>query len=57
MAKISPVTGRYVTIEVDDLEYRVFWLENGEGPALVCQHTALQLTMRQTPSAWRQAVP
>ena len=40
MAKISPVTGRYVTIEVDDLEYRVFWLENGEGPALVCQHTA-----------------
>jgi pimeloyl-ACP methyl ester carboxylesterase len=28
------------TIEVDDLEYRVFWLENGEGPPLVCHHTA-----------------
>ena len=40
MAKISPVTGRYVTIEVDGLEYRVFWLENGDGPPLVCHHTA-----------------
>ncbi|MBT3172247.1 MAG: hypothetical protein HN333_12545, partial [Rhodospirillaceae bacterium] len=40
MAKISPVIGRYVTIEVDGLEYRVFWLENGDGPPLVCHHTA-----------------
>ena len=32
MAKIYSVTGRYITIEVDDLECRVFWLENGEGP-------------------------
>ena len=40
MAKISPVIGRYVTIVVDGLEYRVFWLENGDGPPLVCHHTA-----------------
>jgi pimeloyl-ACP methyl ester carboxylesterase len=40
----SPVTGHYVTFEVDDPdlggEYTVFYLENGEGRPLVCQHTA-----------------
>src|SRR5512147_2466421 len=40
MAKHSPVTGRYVTIEVDGLEYKVFYLHNGQGRPLVCQHTA-----------------
>jgi len=40
MSKISPVIGRYVTIEVDGLEYKVFYLENGTGQPLVCQHTA-----------------
>ncbi|BCJ88159.1 alpha/beta fold hydrolase [Effusibacillus dendaii] len=39
-AKISPVTGRYVTIEVDGDEYKVFYLENGTGQPIVCQHTA-----------------
>ena len=39
-AKISPVTGHYVTFEVDGGEYKVFYLENGEGQPLVCQHTA-----------------
>ena len=42
--RISPVTGHYVTIEIDDPdlggEYKVFYLENGEGRPLVCQHTA-----------------
>ena len=38
MAKISLVTGRYVTFEVDGLEYRVLWCENGHGPPLVCRH-------------------
>ena len=38
--RFSPVTGRYVTIEVQGDEYRVFFLENGEGQPLVCQHTA-----------------
>lgn len=40
MSKISPVIGRYVTIEVDGLEYKVIYLENGTGQPLVCQHTA-----------------
>ena len=40
MAKHSPVIGRYVTIEVDGCEYKVFYLQNGQGVPLVCQHTA-----------------
>jgi pimeloyl-ACP methyl ester carboxylesterase len=40
MSRMSPVTGHYVTIEVDGLEYKVFYLENGTGQPLVCQHTA-----------------
>jgi len=44
VANFSPVTGRYVTFEVDDPdlggEYKVFFLENGRGQPLVCQHTA-----------------
>lgn len=39
-SKISPVTGRYVTIEVEGEQYRVFYLENGTGQPIVCQHTA-----------------
>ncbi|WP_046178162.1 alpha/beta fold hydrolase [Domibacillus tundrae] len=39
-AKFSPVTGRYVTIEVEGDEYKVFYLENGSGQPIVCQHTA-----------------
>ncbi|MDM5333002.1 alpha/beta hydrolase [Ureibacillus composti] len=39
-AKFSPVLGRYVTIDVDGEEYKVFYLENGAGQPLVCQHTA-----------------
>ena len=40
MVRHSPVTGRYVTIDVDGLEYKVFYLHNGRGTPLVCQHTA-----------------
>ena len=40
MARHSPVTGRYVTIDVDGLEYKVFYLQNGTGQPLICQHTA-----------------
>lgn len=40
MAKHSSVTGRYVTIDVDGNEYKVFYLQNGKGTPLVCQHTA-----------------
>ena len=40
MVRHSPVTGRYVTIDVDDKEYKVFYLHNGSGQPLICQHTA-----------------
>jgi len=40
VAQISPVTGRYVTFDVMGDECKVFFLENGEGQPLVCQHTA-----------------
>ncbi len=40
MAQLSPVTGHYVTIDVMGDECKVFYLENGSGRPLVCQHTA-----------------
>jgi len=40
MARISPVTGHYVTLDVDGCEYKVFYNVNGTGQPLVCQHTA-----------------
>ena len=40
MVKHHDVVGRYVTIEVDDREYKVFYLQNGKGIPLICQHTA-----------------
>ena len=40
MPRISPVTGHYVTVDVDDVQYKVFYLENGTGQPLLCQHTA-----------------
>lgn len=39
-SRLSPVTGHYVDIDVHGDEYRVFFLENGRGQPLVCQHTA-----------------
>jgi pimeloyl-ACP methyl ester carboxylesterase len=40
MAKFSDITGRYVYLELDGVEYRVYIEEAGKGIPLVCQHTA-----------------
>jgi pimeloyl-ACP methyl ester carboxylesterase len=40
VAQLSPVTGHYVTFDIDGDDYKVFFLENGQGRPLVCQHTA-----------------
>lgn len=40
MARFESVTGKYVYLEVQGVEYRVFFEENGKGIPLVCQHTA-----------------
>lgn len=37
---ISPVTGHYVDVEVAGVTYPVFFLQNGTGIPLLCQHTA-----------------
>ena len=39
MVKRHRVVGHYVTIEVDDYEYKVVYLQNGKGIPLICQHT------------------
>ena len=40
MAHHAQAVGRYVTIHVDEVEYEVFYLRNGQGQPLVCQHAA-----------------
>ena len=38
--RISDVTGHYVEVEVQGEIYEVFYLENGTGIPIICQHTA-----------------
>ena len=40
MARFSNIVGRYVYLDVEGIEYRVYFEEAGEGIPLVCQHTA-----------------
>lgn len=40
MARIANVTGRYVYVDVDDVEYRVYFEEAGTGTPVLFQHTA-----------------
>lgn len=40
MARYSDITGRYVYVDVEGVEHRVYFEEAGQGIPLVCQHTA-----------------
>ena len=40
MTRLEPVTGRYLRLEVEGIDYRVYFEESGQGIPLVCQHTA-----------------
>ena len=40
MAKYSVIQGRYIYLDVEGIEYRVYFEEAGSGIPLVCQHTA-----------------
>jgi pimeloyl-ACP methyl ester carboxylesterase len=40
MNKHSDITGRYVYVTVEDVEYRVYYEEAGQGTPVVMQHTA-----------------
>jgi pimeloyl-ACP methyl ester carboxylesterase len=39
-ARLADVTGRYVYLDVQEVEYRVYFEESGEGIPVVLQHTA-----------------
>ena len=39
-AKFSPITGRYVHLTVQGVEYRVYFEEAGKGTPVLMQHTA-----------------
>ena len=39
-ARIEPVIGRYMHVEIGGREHRVYWEEAGEGIPLLCLHTA-----------------
>ena len=40
MAKVEPITGRYIYVPYEGEDYRVFYEEAGQGIPLVCLHTA-----------------
>ena len=40
MAKLDPAVGRYVYLDIQGIEYRVYFEQNGTGIPLICQHTA-----------------
>lgn len=40
MATIEAITGRYITLTVEEREYRIYFEEAGEGIPLLCLHTA-----------------
>jgi pimeloyl-ACP methyl ester carboxylesterase len=40
MARFADIAGRYLYLEVEGIEYRVYLEESGSGIPLVCQHTA-----------------
>ena len=40
VAKFEPIVGRYIQIESDGRQYRLYFEEAGEGIPLVCLHTA-----------------
>jgi pimeloyl-ACP methyl ester carboxylesterase len=40
MVKFEPITSRYVFLQVQGIEYRVYFEEAGQGIPVLCQHTA-----------------
>ena len=40
MSELEAIIGRYVNIEVDGRDYRIFFEEAGSGIPLFCLHTA-----------------
>ena len=40
MARFDTATGRYIFLTIDNVEYRVYFEENGSGIPVLMQHTA-----------------
>jgi pimeloyl-ACP methyl ester carboxylesterase len=40
MTRFESTTGKYIYLEVEGIEYRVYYEESGKGIPIVCQHTA-----------------
>ena len=40
MARFEKATGRYIFLTIDNVEYRVYFEENGSGIPILMQHTA-----------------
>jgi pimeloyl-ACP methyl ester carboxylesterase len=40
MASIEPIVGRYVHVDYEGRDYRIYYEEAGQGIPLVCLHTA-----------------
>jgi len=40
MGTIEPIQGRYVQTNIGGQAHRIYFEEAGQGPALVCMHTA-----------------
>jgi pimeloyl-ACP methyl ester carboxylesterase len=38
--RLEPMVGRYLTLEIDGRDYRIYFEEAGQGTPLVCLHTA-----------------
>jgi pimeloyl-ACP methyl ester carboxylesterase len=39
VAKIEPIVGRYIHLVVQEIEYRVFYEESGQGIPMICMHS------------------
>ena len=39
MTKFDPITGRYIHLTIQGVEYRVFYEEAGKGIPIICQHS------------------
>ena len=40
MPELEPIVGRYLTVNIDEVQYRIYFEEAGQGIPLLCLHTA-----------------
>jgi pimeloyl-ACP methyl ester carboxylesterase len=45
MASFEPITGRYIHLTVQGIEYRIYYEESGQGIPIICQHAGGSQTL------------